>query len=139
MTDTTQQTSSFRLTFNLPAVNYFFEMQGKVAVEIKITDDGEVLLRGQPNIADNCVSLVGRTRGGCEAVIDGDMTEILLTHLQRTATQAQPFFTLHRSEEHAGWVAIKHFPHDKAPGKFTPHMRLWVERTETTKFRSFYS
>jgi len=130
--------SSFRLTFNLPAENYFFEGEDITGMQIKIEND-VIFFRpvrtedqGSPSFDDGLigeVSLIPRPRGGKEAVIEGDQSDELMRVLCKDASLKFPFFIVKRARgEQSGWITIEHFGEPDSPPKFTPHMRVWFPR-----------
>lgn len=117
-------TDKFKLTFNKPAVRQFLEGDDK-GLRIR-TENGVVMFKtAKTATADDATPLDKRTRGGFEAIVEGDLAADILTNLQNPHG---PFFVLKRRN---GWVAAEPYDGVEAPPKFEPHVRVWVAK-ETT-------
>ena len=118
-------TNRFKLTFNKPAVRQFLEGDDK-GLRMRV-DNGVVMFKTSKdaNLAD-AAPLDQRTRGGFEAVVEGESAADILANLQNPAG---PFFVLKRRE--GGWVAAEPYDGADAPPKFEPHVRVWTAREKT--------
>lgn len=120
-------TDRFKLTFNKPAVRQFLEGDDK-GLRIRV-ENGVVMFKTSKtaNAAD-AAPLDQRTRGGFEAVIEGEAAASILANLHNPAG---PFFVLKRSE--GGWAAAEPYDGADAPPKFEPHVRVWTAREKTAE------
>ncbi len=120
-------TDRFKLTFNKPAVRQFLEGDDK-GLRIRV-DNGVVMFKTSKtaNLAD-AAPLDQRTRGGIEAVVEGESAANILANLHNPAG---PFFVLKRRE--GGWVAAEPYDGADAPPKFEPHVRVWTAREKTAE------
>lgn len=120
-------TNRFKLTFNKPAVRQFLEGDDK-GLRMRV-DNGVVMFKTSKaaNLPD-AAPLDQRTRGGFEAVVEGESAADILANLQNPAG---PFFVLKRRE--GGWVAAEPYDGTDAPPKFEPHVRVWTAREKTAE------
>lgn len=120
-------TDKFKLTFNKPAVRQFLEGDDK-GLRMRV-DNGVVMFKTSKaaNLTD-AAPLEQRTRGGFEAVVEGESAASILASLQNPAG---PFFVLKRRE--GGWVAAEPYGGADAPPKFEPHVRVWTAREKTAE------
>ncbi|CAM6053342.1 unnamed protein product [Sphagnum tenellum] len=117
--------TSFRITFNLPAQNKYFDEETVSGIRIKIDED-VIMFQAAHESDHNTVAFTNRPRGGCECIIDGTIAGEMLSLLMKEASPSQPFFDLIKLDQ--GWITIQHYKGEGAPPKFVPHMRVWPPR-----------
>lgn len=118
-------TNAFKITFNKPAQLAFFEGEDASGLKINLSEESLVLTPARRAKGSDVVPLHPRSRGGLEAVIDGSMTEDLKSALHNPDG---PFFILQRRK--GGSLAVVPWGRSEAPPKFTPHLRVWMDRPE---------
>lgn len=110
-----------KLTFNKPAAHSFSEVDKAVRIRIQ---DGEVQFLPSSKMTNDAAPVAPRSRGGYESIIEGSSVDALADALKNNHG---PFFTLERRPD--GWMAAIPHRSPSAPPKFTPHVRVWNERT----------
>jgi hypothetical protein len=119
---------SFKLTFNLPAKNKYFDEDQMLGIAISFKDGVPQFRAALPN-ADpegDIFTVQARPRGGYQTFVTGELAASLYAYLTEKATVARPFFVMKKMD--GGWATVQHFDRDGAPPKFEPHMRLWFEK-----------
>lgn len=116
----------FKLTFNKPAVRQFLEGDDK-GLRIRV-DNGVVMFKTSKSVVADAAPLEQRTRGGIEAIVEGESAASVLENLNNPAG---PFYVLKRREN--GWVAAEPYGGADAPPKFEPHVRVWTAREKTAE------
>jgi hypothetical protein len=111
---------TFKLTFNKPAVRQFIEGEETGGLRIKL-DNGVVQFMPSTTSGPDTTPLTQRTRGGYEAIIEGDSADSVLEALHNPNG---PFFVLKRVSK--DWVAAEPYNGKDAPPKFEPHVRVWA-------------
>jgi hypothetical protein len=122
------QMSPFKLTFNKPAVQSFFEGEDADGLKVGIEQNAVVFTPVNGSKDSDVIPLLERTRGGVEAVVEGRMAAQLAMALENPHGS---FFTLKRMK--GGAVQAVPYASADAPSKFTPHMRAWLPKTMDTE------
>lgn len=119
-----------RLTFNFPALRYFFSEEGVIGIRIKVSDN-TVFIKpswSAPNLpgVSPTLEMVARGNRGKQVIIDD---ENVLSSLMANGTEEYPYFIL--KQDRQGWIRLDHHTDDEAP-RTIPHVRLWTERDAET-------
>jgi hypothetical protein len=119
-----------RLTFNFPAIRYFFSEEGVVGIRVKVSDN-KVFIKPSwsapslPGVSPT-LEMVARGNRGKQVIIKD---ENVLSSLMVNGTDEYPYFVLKQDKQ--GWIRLDHHAEDEAP-KTIPHVRLWTERDAET-------
>jgi hypothetical protein len=119
-----------RLTFNFPALRYFFSEEGVVGIRIKVSEN-TVYIRPSwtatslPGVSPT-LEMVARGNRGKQVIIDD---EDVLTALAINGIEEYPYFVLKQDKQ--GWIRLDHHADEEAP-RTIPHVRLWTERDAET-------
>lgn len=116
----------FKLTFNLPAAQRYFEGEQVTGTRIKIENDKVFFSPLIGERTSDSVTFSKRTRGGFEVTIDGEFSATLYAILTKEASFTYPFFLMKKAGNNS--ACLMHYTELGAPPKFAPHMRVWLPR-----------
>jgi hypothetical protein len=117
-----------RLTFNNPALRYFFNNNEIAGVRVKV-DNGKVFLKPSRDTSNGALAFVARGKLGRQIIITDE--EALVAALSSFDIEEYPYFILHQDKQ--GWIRLDHHASEDAP-RAEPHVRLWSPREREESF-----
>lgn len=114
----------FHLTINKPGIRRVFT-ESVVGLEMRLESDGLWVRASDEEHLSGFVPFDARGRGGGKATVGGRLGDDLLLWFTR-ASRFGPYFLLVPDGD---WLKVDPYMDTGAPGRFTPHLRVWQRKS----------